>query len=93
MPPIWSPSLNESSTAGKHLTHRSSLNHSNAMDGTEDDILWNDETTHQEELETQEDEQYDNDDKLLFNDEDIMSAEQLKQLFMESDEEDVLGFE
>ena len=30
VPPIWSLSLNGSSTAGKHLTHRSSLNNSNA---------------------------------------------------------------
>ena len=43
-------------------------------------------------MDAQEDEQYDEDD-LLFNDEDIMSREQLKQLFMESDKEDFLGFE
>ena len=50
---------------------------------------------YQEELEAQEDEQYDNDDEdnLLFKDKDIMSTEQLQQLFMESDEEDVIGFE
>ena len=77
MPPTWSPSLNGSLTAGKHLTHRSSLNHSNAMDGTEDEILWTHKATCQEELEAQEDEQYDDDD-LLFNDEDIMSTEQMK---------------
>ena len=67
-------------------THRSSSNHANAMDGTKDDIFWNDEATRQEDLEVQEDD-------LLFNDEDIMSTEQLKQLFMESDGEDFLGFE
>ena len=53
---------------------------SNAMDGTEDDILWNEEATCQEE-EAQSD-----DDDLLFNDEDIMSTEQIQQLFMESDD-------
>ena len=52
------------------------------MDGTEDDILWNEEATRQEE-EAQSDE-----DDLLFNDE-----EQIQQLFMESDDEDFLGFE
>ena len=60
------------------------------MDGTEDDILWTDKATRQEDLEAQEDEQYDYDDDHLFYDEDIMSTEQLKQLFMESDEEDFL---
>ena len=62
---------------------------SNAMDGTEDDILWNEEATCQEE-EAQSD---DDEDDLLFNDEDIMSTEQIQQLFMESDDEDFLGFE
>ena len=61
---------------------------SNAMDGTEDDILWNEEATCQEE-EAQSDD--DDEDDLLFNDEDIMSTEQIQQLFMESD--DFLGFE
>ena len=63
----WSPSLNGLSTAGKHLTHRSSLNYSNAAVYQ---TRWTDEAT-------QEDEQYDDDD-LLFNDEDIMSTEPLK---------------
>ena len=58
---------------------------SNAMDGTEDDILWNEEATRQEEAQS-------DDDDLLFNGEDIMSTEQI-QLFMESDDEDFLGFE
>ena len=61
---------------------------SNAMDGTEDDILWNEEATCQEE-----EAQSDDEDDLLFNDEDIMSTEQIQQLFMESDDEDFLGFE
>ena len=55
------------------------------MDGTEDDILWNEEATHKEE----EAESH----NLLFNDKDIMSTEQITQLFMESDDEDFLGFE
>ena len=59
------------------------------MDGTEDDILWNEEATCQEE-EAQTDD--DDEDDLLFNDEDIVSTEQI-QLFMESDDEDFLGFE
>ena len=50
---------------------------SNAMDGTEDDILWN------EEAPCQKEEAHEEDD--LFNDEDIMLTEQLTQLFMESD--------
>ena len=58
------------------------------MDGTEDDILWNEEATCQDE-----EAQYDDEDDLLFNDEDIMSTEQIQQLFMESDDEDFLGFE
>ena len=57
------------------------------MDGTKDDILWNEEATCQEE-EAQSD-----DDDLLFNYEDIMSTEQIQQLFLESDDEDFLGME
>ena len=95
MPRTWSPSLNGSSTAGKHLINRFCFSFkrcciSNAMDGTEDDILWNEEATCQEE-EAQSDD--DDEDDLLFNDEDIMSTEQIQQLFMESDDEDFLGFE
>ena len=58
------------------------------FDATES--LWNEEATCQEE-EAQSDD--DDEDDLLFNDEDIMSTEQIQQLFMESDDEDFLGFE
>ena len=63
---------------------------SNAMDGTKDDILWNEEATCKEE-EAQSDD--DGEDDLLYNDEDIMPTEQMTQLSMESDDEDFLGFE
>ena len=41
---------------------------------------------------TQNEDEQDDEDDLLFNDEDIMSTELLKQLFMELNEEDFLGF-
>ena len=69
---------------GKNLNYN--LTKCQSQSGT--DILWNEEATCQEE-----EAQSDDDDDLLFNDEDIMSTEQIQQLFMESDDEDFIGFE
>ena len=78
MSPIWSPSLNGSSTAGKYLTHGSALNQSNAEAYQ---TRWMAPRTTSFGMTKQHD---DDEDDLLFNGEDIMSTEQLKQLFLES---------